>query len=502
MGGVSRRTLEDSRRYARLVGDIGLNKRVAMVVNSPYRDLPGLVLLATRLCQEGVTCFLIPGNWKMHPDVWALAPDFVLLDHLSETNARLARNLSAAGIRFGLHDNEGGVPSDPEMYARLAPDDQELRDRLASFCGWGPHQAEYVRDRGLYNGDRVTVTGSLRFDFYAPQWREAALKMSQYADDYRNNLVLINSTFARNIYHNDLDATLRRLARRPGWDEARARNFIETDFKGLRELAALAGRLARRFPEATFVYRPHPLERMEAYETLIERLPNLHLLKVGTVDGWLLRAKALIHLRCGTAIEGGMAGIPALTPNWIESMRKLPHAEAVSHLLSEDELFDAVSAALTGEFEVSQHIRNQLDEIVGEWYFRIDGMAHERIAQEILKVLAADGDGPDRGRCEAHLYGTGGNASGLTWRKLPRTVWKRLRLPPQWSIRKRRLITHDVHPDKAYDDTQVRLIAEKIYRSVAGSGSGFAPVQVRMANRSSGDYTMPYWGSSVAVSPQ
>ena len=54
--------------------------RIALLVDNPYRDLPGLVLVAWRLCQNSATCYLVPMNLQ-RGELWPLVPDFVLLNH-------------------------------------------------------------------------------------------------------------------------------------------------------------------------------------------------------------------------------------------------------------------------------------------------------------------------------------------------------------------------------------------------------------------------------------
>ena len=70
-----------------------MSRRVALLVDNPYRDLPGLVLVATRLCQEGVICYLVPFNLQ-GSEIWALAPDFVLLNYLRTVNEGFAHQLA------------------------------------------------------------------------------------------------------------------------------------------------------------------------------------------------------------------------------------------------------------------------------------------------------------------------------------------------------------------------------------------------------------------------
>src|SRR4029079_18466978 len=75
--------------------------RVALVVDHPKRDLAGLGLTAVDLCARGAEVQLVPLNLQ-EPELWALAPDLVLLNYARPGNDELARCLLEAGIRLGV----------------------------------------------------------------------------------------------------------------------------------------------------------------------------------------------------------------------------------------------------------------------------------------------------------------------------------------------------------------------------------------------------------------
>ena len=190
--------------------------RIALTVDNPYRDLAGLVLVAWRLCQAGATCFLVPMNLQ-GAEIWPLMPDLVLLNYLRTNNEGLARYLMEAGIQIGILDTEGGIfnpvhtstlsshsgfaqsegetPAPLEQYSLSMAGDCQVRHRVACYCAWSSPFAEYASKAGWYRAQQITVTGTPRFDFYAPRWREAARRVSAYADDYPAPMILINSHF-------------------------------------------------------------------------------------------------------------------------------------------------------------------------------------------------------------------------------------------------------------------------------------------------------------------
>src|SRR5688500_5327025 len=89
--------------------------RVALVVDNPTRDLPGLVLLAHTLASRGVVVYLVPMQ-RQYVELRALRPDLVVLNYLRPSNDDLAATLLARGTLVTVLDTEGGVFPDLNRY--------------------------------------------------------------------------------------------------------------------------------------------------------------------------------------------------------------------------------------------------------------------------------------------------------------------------------------------------------------------------------------------------
>lgn len=447
--------------------------RVALIVDHPYRDLPGLALIAVRLAQEGVQCYLVPFNLQAG-EVWSLAPDFVLLNYLRANNEGFARRLSEAGIRFGVLDTEGGVLANLDSYGQGLAQDQQVRNQAAYYCSWGSMLANHAVCSGWFAPDRVIVTGSPRFDFYARPWREVALRMSAYAANYDRNLVLVNGNFPLpNPRFQSSEAEIQLLVEHFGHDLDAVRERQRTEQKMMHELAALTNRLARRFPQATFVYRPHPFERAETYEGLLEKRDNLHLVKLGTVDGWILRAKAVIQRSCSTAIEAGVAGVPTLLPSWISTAFNMPTAEDVSiQCETEEGLSQTLEAILENSFQTPAYVRQRLDQVIGDWFHRVDGKSHERVAECILGSLQTRAKRTEPSAWQGLSYGLHRRANLL--RPATLAFLRRLfNLPSNWSFRRLGVVPGSLpweQSEKYFDADQVRTLVE-LLESCSANGA-------------------------------
>lgn len=478
-------------------------KRIALIVDHPLRDLPGLVLVALKLCRPGVVCYLVPHNLLFRnggKEFWALAPDLVLLNYVRNNNEDFVRDLIEAQIPFGVLDTEGGVLSDMDRgYTSCLSSDSRLRRELSFYCGWGPKLTEHIK--GWFENASISVTGVPRYDFYAPKWREAALKLSSYGDDYTRPLVLISGNFplANPVFHTP-EQELRMYIEDLGYDKDSIISTQQSDSKNMLAMVELANNLARAFPDATFIYRPHPFEKMETYDDLLEPYDNLRLVKLGSVDGWIMRASAIIQSACSTGVEAGLVGVPALWPAWFPANPSMPSVESVSILCqAEAELFQSLEAILNGTFQLPTSVKAGLDEVISDWFFLIDGLAHARVADCVLRGLPADGEKTRLRNCEEQFFF--GRATSLK-AKAHTGLVKALGLPGDWSFKKWRRF-EDVSYLARWDQSakffgfeQVKQLVDVI---LAQKPESFNAVEVRQAQAGT-DYYFDYdHGRSVAL---
>lgn len=477
--------------------------RIALLVDNPYRDLPGLVLTAMYLCQHGATCYLVPMNLRDR-EIWSLAPDFVLLHHLRTITQEFARELLQTGMEVGALDTEGGVLRSLEAYAKTMAPDVSVRHEIGCFCSWGSRLADYAVKKAWYLGHQVAVTGSPRFDFYVHPWREAALTVSPYADSFPKPMVLINGNFSiANPEFKTPEAEARMLVSRFGFDENEVLHWQQVQRETMLGMAELANNLAARLPQVTFVYRPHPFEKLETYTDLLDSRSNLHLIREGTVDGWILRASAVIQRSCSTAIEAGMAGVPALSPVWIPAFVLMETAESVSiPCQTEEDLISQLNAVLNGKAEIPDTIGDALDQVIADWFHKNDGKAHQRVGDCVLNILEKSKKQVRLARCRDKAYG----------RRRPDTPFKtrlmtylrmKLGLPAGWSFRHWKDMTGEPawdHSEKYFDAGQVKTLMTAILTCAhAESKEPLRKIGVQSAQEH-GDYHFRYQqGRSVTV---
>jgi surface carbohydrate biosynthesis protein len=482
-------------------------KRVALIVDNPYRDLPGVVLLGMALCQRGARVFLAPMN-LINREIWSLAPDYVVLNYLRSNNQRLVEHFLKAGMQVGVLDTEGGVFSSLETYERLLAPDDAVRHAVDDYFSWGPRMAEEVVERDWFLRDQVTITGHPRFSYYVAPWRQAALRASPYADGLPLPLVLINSNYpVVNPAFKTPEEEARMLVEKFGFEEEFVRGWVARQQQTLDGMAALANRLAERFPGVTFVYRPHPFEKVETYHRLLDldTHSNLHLIKRGAVDGWILRASAVIQRSCSTAIESAIAGVPALSPVWLPTGLEQQTAESVSvPCASEEEMVTHIEAALSGELTLPPEVQASLDRVIADWFYKMDGEAHDRVAGAVAGTLQGKARAVSLDYCREGAYGMLDIDGGSSWKNRARSLARKVPgLPIDWSFKLWRNLSGTSEWDqgeKRYDLADIRRVVEAV-QPVAREvyGEGWRDVEAQTAKQA-GDYHFGYLrGRSVTL---
>ena len=434
---------------------------VAFVVDHPSRDLGGLVLTATELCRQGITCHLVPLN-LMHDQLWTLAPDIVVLNYARPSHARLARDLLDAGIRVGILDTEGAAWETAEAYSELLWTDRALFRRLSFVCMWGPVLARHLEDLGLLSDRQLVVTGCPRFDFYHPDWRRA------FADGPVSGrpVLLINTNFSfSNPRFASVERNREHLQQELGLSGDRLEAYYAAEQLAMERMIDLARSLARDFPACDVVLRPHPFESHAPYVDALGHGSGVTVDGEGPVQPRLFAARAVIQRSCSTAAEAAMAGVPTLSPQWLPAPALVGFAEAVSiPCPSYAQLRSRVAALLegnAGEAAAAAGVRGQL----ADWFGPLDGQAHQRVAETIRQHLP-EASTVDARRCVARLYRLDepGHSRG---QRLAARIRYGLRLSPAWAFRHWRVADGRewLHSNKAFGPDDVAALTGRIARA-------------------------------------
>jgi surface carbohydrate biosynthesis protein len=381
--------------------------RIALIVDHPTRDLPGLLLLGKSLIERGAQVFLVPMNMQ-YREIYALAPDFVLLNYVRKNNQPFIRALLDHKIAIGLLDTEGGFFSDVKLYGRVLAEDKSLFEQLSCNLIWGKKMFEYWNEVGLVPKNKNHLTGSPRFDYYAEKFRNEGRELLAPEVKDKKNLVLLNTTVAiANPKYSTISQEIKMYTQTLGIPREEVDRYLTLGRQSIKDNLELVTKLAGDVRELSFVIRPHPHENEKTYIDALSKsgfAKEIYVGCYGNVVPWILNAQAIIHRQCTTAVEAVIAGIPAFSPSWVASAGNAPDAEALSYKMnSYDELKDALKSVASGSFTADQNIKNKVSKVVEDWLFKLDGLAHERAADIIMENLPRERV-VDAKKCRESLY--------------------------------------------------------------------------------------------------
>lgn len=108
--------------------------------------------------------------------------------------------------------------------------------------------------------------------------------------------------------------------------------------------------LGEAFPEATFVFRPHPAEVIEIWRERLRDYRNIHVVCEGEITPWVLGAQCLIHHGCTSGVEAAFARRPAIIymPNYDNKFDRGNRMSMDAQAFDEKGLHDQLSRVFSG----------------------------------------------------------------------------------------------------------------------------------------------------------
>jgi surface carbohydrate biosynthesis protein len=374
--------------------------RIHLLCDHKWRDLPNLAALKLLLQRRGHRV-LVTTTKDAAAMIAAFRPDCVVFNHLfAPNNQELAMTLRQNGVAVVVLPTEGAVR--PELRA-LASGEFTKKWAMDLFLAWGQQSASDVRERWNLPEDAVPVVGCARFDFYAPQFRDAITSRQEFCRihqlDPGRPIVTWASAYAFADLVNDPAATEKFLSEIEANGVAecyRRANIKPADipaFQAEGRLATLRAfvTLAKTRSDLQFIIRPHPVEPRAPYQEAIEgeRLHNVRFCPQDYIWNVLNAADVHLHRQCTTAVEAWMWRKPTVEMSMDRmEAQPWPDREAGSSIArNESELVEIVGRYVDRREETPEALQAYRDRYVSEWFGPTDGRSCVRAASEIHDFL-------------------------------------------------------------------------------------------------------------------
>ena len=356
------------------------------------RELDSRLLIALFACREGIE--VVTGQkWLLQKNAGQMPSGIWIFKTVTPGDAKQMMRIRKLGHRISAIDEE--MPGLGEGSGRLRwVDRRSIETSEAIFCLGSQHIRAMMAKFPEY-AQKYIETGNPRWDFLRPELRSVYAQDAAVIRAKYGAFILVNTNIGLvNSAKNSAKALIDSLTSDGRIDLADPidRDFIDNlkEFEAANFAAAipLVKRLRDEFPSHAVVLRPHPTERIEPYENVLNGEDRIHILREGPAAAWLSACDVLVHTSCTTATEAFALGRPSVCFQTIPSPL---HTYFLSGVLStiaknEDEVIAKVKLVFAGKPDQSNEAFQR--EVFGRFFAAQDGpFAAQRIASFMAKTL-------------------------------------------------------------------------------------------------------------------
>lgn len=200
-----------------------------------------------------------------------------------------------------------------EKFAKNRFSEKTINNTDAIF-GWGLEDFETLKEIYSKNESKFHLTGSPRIDLlnknFSNYWKDYSINLKKpyllvVSNCQANNMKSFHHTIKHlknaGFFNND-SAAFKKKFDEMSESYQRIYSFIEA-----------VKYLAINNNQYEIVFRPHPAENIDSWKIFLDGIPNVHILREGSIAPWINNSFALLHNGCTTAIEATILGKKVIT---------------------------------------------------------------------------------------------------------------------------------------------------------------------------------------------
>ena len=330
-----------------------MNKKwVNIRIETKSREFLSKTLIAYDLVQNGYGVVITN---KFGIDGTIFPKGAYLINSLFANGYRYIQNLKSFGHKVLFLDEEGLVYINENRYvSRVDPRSLKLIDRV---CCFGDDQARIIRENFPEDASKVVVTGNPRMNLLNEYLRPILFKDVQSVGSGHKNYILVVSNFSiANLEGGGSTLEEKRkitanLLNVMGVNQKEEFNdHFDYIYATMHKMMDLIVALSKRFPNETIIVRPHPSEDVTTWQKFAEPLPNVEVIREGTMNPWLLNADLVLENNCTSAIESMFMHVPCISYRPMTDPRfdqPLPNLLS-KNVFTEEEAVSIVEKILSG----------------------------------------------------------------------------------------------------------------------------------------------------------
>tara|TARA_B100000902_G_scaffold400034_1_gene474857 strand:- start:9251 stop:10609 length:1359 start_codon:yes stop_codon:yes gene_type:complete len=319
----------------------------------------------------------------------ALAPGIFHTKSLTPSKLKLNRYKSIVnkGFKITSIDEEAGLDIDGyEEFSKTRFSEQMINQASAVF-GWGNDDVDTLKKVYLDHSSKIHKTGSPRVDLWKSIFKEY-WEMPKTIPKKPFLLISSNMGGANGILSIFERLKLRKFS---GYYE-RNPKLLKDEFERASEACLKTNAfieaikyLANNNKGYDIVLRPHPNENVKAWKMYLDGISNVHVIRDGSITPWVLKAFAVMHNGCTTALEATVSKKPLVTyAPFSTSFDKHPPNQLGYKVQSLDELLGTMNSIFDNTKSADQKGELQKDsELILKKVFLDD---NELAAEKIVNI--------------------------------------------------------------------------------------------------------------------
>ena len=366
-------------------------KNILFIFAYKRRDLAGNTLISQKLKSYGynsihVNAYGIKKKIRLHK------PIAVIFDHLAwDHKVEQAKFCKTLGIKVIVYNTEGFLYEKSWAHGVLGSKFSK-NPHFDVVITWGNSQKEGALEFYSKSKNDVHVTGCARFDFYHPRFRKFFPSKNQFCK--KNNLnpsnpIIVwatNTPYANHSYNKIVSRYVKKGKWKKDdiigyWEVCKAQQFNHGE---------IVVKLAEKHPKWNFVIKVHPAEQLNYYLDIERKFENIRLGYQEGIQEYLLNCDALLQRNSTVSTEAWIANKPVIhiedesTEYWDYTPNLLR-----GNIIAKN--FDETEMVLTEIFNGNQPLSSDeikyRDKLLKDYYHKLDGKSHIRIANVIIKYL-------------------------------------------------------------------------------------------------------------------
>ena len=363
---------------------------IYILVEITSRELDSKLLIAILAAARGHQVILsdLEGIVK-GTEKGILAPGIFHTKSITPTDYKLKNHqfFIDKGFKVTSLDEEAGVDlTGYEEFSKTRFSDKSIELASAVFA-WGDDDVDTLKKKYSKYASKIHKTGSPRVDLWKSKFSNY-WKMPKSAP--QKPFLLISSNMGASNGYMQMHEWYKSRYKSGYYD--RDPNLIKDQFIRTSESILKTGAfieaikyLANNNNGYDIVLRPHPIENIEAWKIYLDGIPNVHVIREGSISPWVKNAFAVMHNGCTTALEATVSGKPLVTYVPFEtSFDNHPPNHLGHRAKSPEELSNILKFILINTKSESQNKNgNEISKIINKKFF-LD--KNELAAEKIIKL--------------------------------------------------------------------------------------------------------------------